>query len=210
MLLAEIGIAVLLFLVGLKLDLHIVRSLGAVALATGLGQVAFTSIVEFFICLALGLSPVTSTYVAVALTFSSTIIIVKLLSDKREVDSLHGRIAIGFLIVQDHRSRRRTVGCWRAIGSLRERARDWLDPGRRDTACDCNRAFRPLRRGAAASAHRPHAGAARHVCHCVGSLVRGDMRLDWTWQGTRRAARQHVARLDILPRRDCIAIDEPA
>ena len=36
-----------------------------------------------------------------ALTFSSTIIIVKLLSDKREVDSLHGRIAIGFLIVQD-------------------------------------------------------------------------------------------------------------
>jgi Kef-type K+ transport system membrane component KefB len=100
-LLAHIGIAVLLFLVGLKLDLHIVRSLGAVALATGLGQVAFTSAVGFVICLALGLSPVTSAYVAVALTFSSTIIIVKLLSDKREVDSLHGRIAIGFLIVQD-------------------------------------------------------------------------------------------------------------
>jgi len=40
-------------------------------------------------------------YVAVALTFSSTIIIVKLLSDKRELDSLHGRIAVGFLIVQD-------------------------------------------------------------------------------------------------------------
>jgi Kef-type K+ transport system membrane component KefB len=40
-------------------------------------------------------------YVAVALTFSSTIIIVKLLSDKRELDALHGRIAIGFLIVQD-------------------------------------------------------------------------------------------------------------
>lgn len=40
-------------------------------------------------------------YVSVALTFSSTIIIVKLLSDKHEVDSLHGRIAIGFLIVQD-------------------------------------------------------------------------------------------------------------
>jgi predicted Kef-type K+ transport protein len=37
----------------------------------------------------------------VALTFSSTIIIVKLLSDKREIDSLHGRIAVGFLIVQD-------------------------------------------------------------------------------------------------------------
>ncbi|MCL4721611.1 MAG: cation:proton antiporter, partial [Gammaproteobacteria bacterium] len=100
-LLAEIGVAVLLFLVGLKLDLHIVRSLGSVALATGLGQVAFTSIVGFGLCLLLGLNVITSAYVAVALTFSSTIIIVKLLSDKREVDSLHGRIAIGFLIVQD-------------------------------------------------------------------------------------------------------------
>lgn len=100
-LLAEIGIAVLLFLVGLKLDVSLVRTLGAVALATGLGQVAFTSIFGFFICLALGLDAVTSAYVAVALTFSSTIIIVKLLSDKREIDSLHGRIALGFLIVQD-------------------------------------------------------------------------------------------------------------
>lgn len=100
-LLAEIGVAVLLFLVGLKLDLQIVRALGPVALATGLGQVAFTAAVGFVICLALGIEAVTSAYVAVALTFSSTIIIVKLLSDKREVDSLHGRIAIGFLIVQD-------------------------------------------------------------------------------------------------------------
>ena len=100
-LLAEIGIAVLLFLVGLKLDVQLVRTLGAVAVATGLGQVAFTSIFGFFICLGLGLDTVTSTYVAVALTFSSTIIIVKLLSDKREIDSLHGRIALGFLIVQD-------------------------------------------------------------------------------------------------------------
>lgn len=100
-LLAEIGIAVLLFLVGLKLDVQLVRTLGAVALATGLGQVAFTAVFGFLICLALGLDPVTSAYVAVALTFSSTIIIVKLLSDKREIDSLHGRIALGFLIVQD-------------------------------------------------------------------------------------------------------------
>jgi Kef-type K+ transport system membrane component KefB len=99
--LAELGVVLLLFLVGLKLDLHLVRTLGVVALATGLGQVFFTSAIGFLICLALGLDPVTSLYVAVALTFSSTIIIVKLLSDKKEVDSLHGRIAIGFLIVQD-------------------------------------------------------------------------------------------------------------
>jgi Kef-type K+ transport system membrane component KefB len=100
-LLADLGIAVLLFLVGIKLDLKLVRTMGTVALATGLGQVAFTSLFGFLICLAIGLDTVTSIYIAVALTFSSTIIIVKLLSDKREIESLHGRIALGFLIVQD-------------------------------------------------------------------------------------------------------------
>ena len=100
-LLAELGIAILLFLVGLKLDLKLIRTLGPVSLATGLGQVSFTSVIGFLLGLALGLEPITALYVAVALTFSSTIIIVKLLSDKREVDSLHGRIAVGFLIVQD-------------------------------------------------------------------------------------------------------------
>lgn len=100
-LLSELGIAVLLFLVGIKLDVKLIRSLGAVSLLTGLGQVAFTSIFGYLIGLTLGLGYVTSLYVAVALTFSSTIIIVKLLSDKREIDSLHGQIALGFLIVQD-------------------------------------------------------------------------------------------------------------
>ncbi len=100
-LLSELGIAVLLFLVGIKLDIKLIRSLGAVSLMTGLGQVAFTSIFGFLIGLALGFDALTSLYIAVALTFSSTIIIVKLLSDKREIDSLHGQIALGFLIVQD-------------------------------------------------------------------------------------------------------------
>jgi Kef-type K+ transport system membrane component KefB len=100
-LLAELGVAILLFLVGIKLDVKLVRTLGPVSLATGLGQVAFTSIVGFLLCITLGLDKLTSVYVAVALTFSSTIIIVKLLSDKREIDALHGRIALGFLIVQD-------------------------------------------------------------------------------------------------------------
>ena len=100
-LLSELGIAVLLFLVGIKLDVKLIRSLGAVSLLTGLGQVAFTSVFGYLVGLALGLGHVTSLYVAVALTFSSTIIIVKLLSDKHEIDSLHGQIALGFLIVQD-------------------------------------------------------------------------------------------------------------
>ncbi len=100
-LLARLGIAILLFLVGLRLDLHTIRSTGPVTLATGLGQLAFTSVIGYLIALGLGMDSVTAVYVGVALTFSSTIIIVKLLSDKRELDQLHGRIAVGFLIVQD-------------------------------------------------------------------------------------------------------------
>lgn len=100
-LLADLGIALLLFVVGLKLDLSLIRSTGMIALMTGLGQVIFTSVFGYIIGIALGFDAVTALYVAIALTFSSTIIIVKLLSDKKEIDSLHGQIAIGFLIVQD-------------------------------------------------------------------------------------------------------------
>jgi Kef-type K+ transport system membrane component KefB len=100
-LLAKIGIALLLFVVGLKLDVRLVGKLGPVALATGLGQVVFTSVVGFLIAIGLGFDTVPALYIAVALTFSSTIIIVKLLTDKNELEELHGRIALGFLIVQD-------------------------------------------------------------------------------------------------------------
>lgn len=100
-LLSELGIALLLFLVGIKLDVKLIRAIGPVSILTGLGQVIFTSVVGFGIGLLLGLNYVTSLYVSVALTFSSTIIIVKLLSDKREIEALHGQIALGFLIVQD-------------------------------------------------------------------------------------------------------------
>lgn len=99
-LLAELGIAVLLFLVGIKLDVKLVRSPGAVSVMTGLGQVVFTAFFGYFIGLGLGLGHVPSLYLAVALTFSSTIIIVNLLSDKREIP-LHGQFALGVLIVQD-------------------------------------------------------------------------------------------------------------
>lgn len=54
-LLSELGVALLLFLVGLKLDLNLVRTLGAVALNTGLGQIAFTSLTGLLICQGLGM-----------------------------------------------------------------------------------------------------------------------------------------------------------
>ena len=98
---AKIGIAILLFLVGLKLDIHSIKMTGTVALLAGVGQVVVTAALSFGISLALGFGAVPSIYIAVALTFSSTIIVIKLFSDKRELDQLHGRIAVGILIVQD-------------------------------------------------------------------------------------------------------------
>lgn len=94
--LAQIGITILLFIVGLKLDISHIRHIGPVALATGLGQLLFTIVFGFLLILLMGKTIIEAIYVAIALTFSSTIIIVKLLSDKREIDSLHGRIAVGF------------------------------------------------------------------------------------------------------------------
>lgn len=99
--LAELGIAFLLFLIGLELKINDVRHLGKIALITGLGQVIFTSVVGFIISRFLGFGNLEALYIAIALTFSSTIIIVKLLSEKRDLDSLYGKIAVGFLLVQD-------------------------------------------------------------------------------------------------------------
>ena len=100
-LLAELGIAILLFLVGLKLDLGIVRALGPVAMLAGTVQVLFTAGVGVGLARLLGWPWAASGYIALALSFSSTIIIVKLLSDRREIDALHGRLAVGILILQD-------------------------------------------------------------------------------------------------------------
>jgi Kef-type K+ transport system membrane component KefB len=98
---AELGVSVLLFVVGLKLDLEVVRRLGPVALVVGSIQVALIALAGFLIALALGLDVVPAIYVGIGLSFSSTIIVVKLLSDRRELESLHGRLAVGILIVQD-------------------------------------------------------------------------------------------------------------
>jgi len=98
---AELGVGVLLFVVGLKLDPTLIRTVGMVSLVAGIGQIILTAILGYGLALAFGLESFAAFYVAVALTFSSTIIIVKLLSDKREIDALYGRIALGILIVQD-------------------------------------------------------------------------------------------------------------
>ena len=100
-LLASLGISLLLFVVGLRLDVQAIRTLGPVATIAGTGQILVTVLAGLGLSFALGLDAATAGYVAVALAFSSTIIVVKMLSDRREINALHGRIAVGLLIVQD-------------------------------------------------------------------------------------------------------------
>ncbi len=98
---SEMGIAFLLFVIGLHLSPKVIKEVGKISLITGIGQIVFTSLIGYFICISLGFDVVTSIYIAVALTFSSTIIIMKLLSDKDALEKLYGKISIGFLLVQD-------------------------------------------------------------------------------------------------------------
>ena len=98
---SSIGIAFLLFIVGLNLNWRNVKDVGRVAMVAGIAQVLVTSLIGTMIALALEVPLYTSIFLGVAFSFSSTIIIVKLLTDKEDIDRLYGRIAVGMLIVQD-------------------------------------------------------------------------------------------------------------
>ncbi len=100
-LMARLGITLLLFVVGLKLDVHLLRSVGWRILGVGVIQVAVTALLGVGLLLALEMPLVSAGYIGLALAFSSTVVIVKLLSDKREIDALNGRAVLGILLVQD-------------------------------------------------------------------------------------------------------------
>ncbi|PJE75775.1 hypothetical protein COV04_02425 [Candidatus Uhrbacteria bacterium CG10_big_fil_rev_8_21_14_0_10_48_11] len=97
----KIGVAFLLFLVGLRLKPKMIREVGTIALLTGVGQIIVTAILGFFLAQWLGFALLPALYVSIAFTFSSTIVILQLLYTKEEQDTLYGRIATGFMLVQD-------------------------------------------------------------------------------------------------------------
>lgn len=98
---AHFGIALLLFIIGLGLNPKIIKDVGKTAGLTGVAQIVFTTGVGWLIVSGLGYDPLVALYIAIALAFSSTIIVLKLLSDKRENHRLYAKISIGFLLVQD-------------------------------------------------------------------------------------------------------------
>tara|TARA_Y100000310_G_scaffold195452_1_gene195450 strand:- start:212 stop:1924 length:1713 start_codon:yes stop_codon:yes gene_type:complete len=98
---SEFGIAFLLFMVGMHLNPKVIKEIGGASLFIGLIQIVLTSTLGFFVALLLGFDVVSSAFIGIALSFSSTIIIMKLLSDKKQIDSLYGKLSIGILIIED-------------------------------------------------------------------------------------------------------------
>lgn len=99
--LSNIGIAFLLFIVGLELNLRKLKEISFVSSFVGILQVAGTFFLGYYGSLFFGFGKIESIYIGFILAFSSTMIVVKLLSDKDELDTLHGRIIFGILLVQD-------------------------------------------------------------------------------------------------------------
>lgn len=99
--LAEIGIAFLLFAAGLDIDITKLGTHGKYTLLAGTLQVILTLAFGLVISTLLGISFIGSLYVGLALATSSTAAVTKILTDRRLIDSLRGKTAIGILIVQD-------------------------------------------------------------------------------------------------------------
>lgn len=100
-LLSKLGITTLLFIVGLHLSPRIIKEIGLVSLTGGFLQITITSVSGFFISRFLGFDFLASLYIAIGITLSSTIVVLKLLSDKKDLNSLYGKLTIGFLLIQD-------------------------------------------------------------------------------------------------------------
>jgi CPA2 family monovalent cation:H+ antiporter-2 len=98
---AELGVALLLFTIGLEFSWRRLRSIGPVALGGGTLQVVLTGLITVGICLSLGLDSRTSVVFGAAMALSSTAAVLRLLETRAEIDSLHGRYAVGILLLQD-------------------------------------------------------------------------------------------------------------
>lgn len=99
--LPEMGIAFVLFLIGMELDLREIKNLGKPILLSGIVQITITTILGASLAKVLGFGPVESWYLGVGLAFSSTILVVKLLIDKKDEGALYGKLAVGILILED-------------------------------------------------------------------------------------------------------------
>lgn len=100
-----IGLILLLFMIGLEIDLKKIVQAGGLISITSLAQIAGGTILGLIFFRAMGFplnaKALDALYLAVAVALSSTVIIVKLLYEKRELDTLAGRLTLGILVSQD-------------------------------------------------------------------------------------------------------------
>lgn len=122
---SSIGIALLLFIVGLELNIQTLSRLKHVVLGTTILQVIFVSLVSAGAALLLGFGRLESFILGIALALSSTLIIVKVYTDKKELTRLYAQIAIGILILQDVIA----TGVKIFLASQKEGVVSWIDIG---------------------------------------------------------------------------------
>lgn len=99
--LSELGIAFLLFIVGMEIDLRRLKDIGTFSVIGGSIQISVIFALGFMLSTALNFTRLEGIYIGLALALSSTMVVIKLLSDKRQLDTLHGRLTLGILLIQD-------------------------------------------------------------------------------------------------------------
>lgn len=99
--LPEIGIAFVLFLVGMELDLREIKKLGKPILLASTLQIIISSLAGFALTGFFGFPPIEAIYLGIGLSFSSTVVVIKLLLEKNDLSSLYGKLSIGILLLED-------------------------------------------------------------------------------------------------------------
>lgn len=100
-LLAELGVALLLFTIGLEFSSSRLKGSGPMAILGGTAQIVVTGLVGGSAAVASGLSTVEAIVIGSAVSLSSTAVVLQVLTDRTELESLHGRNALGILLLQD-------------------------------------------------------------------------------------------------------------
>lgn len=98
---AELGIIFLLFTIGVDLSLKELWKMKKAVMVGGTLQILFTTAIVLIVCTGLGFSPATSTFIGFLISLSSTAIVLKVLQDRSEVYTPHGKTSLAILIFQD-------------------------------------------------------------------------------------------------------------
>src|SRR5256714_4443331 len=99
--LAEVGVILLLFTIGIEFSLSRLREMGRQILAGGFAQMGFTVLATFAVALVFVRGWRLALFLGFLIALSSTAIVLKVLTDKAEIDAPHGRLATTVLIFQD-------------------------------------------------------------------------------------------------------------